>query len=86
MSVSTPIGGGWDNANFNGIYPSQQGWGQTTSYGKSTKKTVTTVTEYDKEGRVVKTTVTEETVDTTPSYPYTWNNDKFYITNVGSST
>jgi len=50
----------------------------------STKRTVTTVTEYDGEGRVVKVTTTEETVDTTPSYQYptTWNNDKFYITNV----
>jgi hypothetical protein len=53
----------------------------TLSAPASTKRTVTTVTEYDKEGRVVKVTTTEETLDT-PSRPqYTWN-EQFYVTNM----
>jgi hypothetical protein len=75
MTVSAPIG---DSFNSVGPYLGRgQTWTQPTT--TSTKKTVTTVREYDEDGRVTKETVTEVTESTTPNYnPYiTWNGDTY---------
>lgn len=62
------------------VYDASASAGSFTTYPQwvpntTKKKIVTTVHEYDSEGRVIKTTVTEETVDEGGNYryPYIWN-------------
>ena len=67
MTINTPVG-------YACVQP-YLGWGQTATYPSTTKRTVTTTTEYDEAGRVTKTITVEETV-TTNSQPYTvYNTD-----------